>query len=105
MSLSAFLIAIAPWGFILLGLFCMWFNWVLLLREYKIVKTPPGTPYMSYLPFFGGALAGIGLAFNPILELRHWWWLPTLLDPGGLMQAWFEMVVRFVRRVRGLREK
>jgi hypothetical protein len=60
---------------------------------------------MSYLPLFGGVMAGIGLAWNPILELRRWWWLPTLIDPGGLMMFWFEMVVRFVRRVRGLREK
>lgn len=97
--------AVNPWGLMLLGMAIMCFNWRTLLREYKLVNVPPGTPYMSPVPIFGGAIVGIGLAQCSVPELRGWWWLPTLLDPGGLMPLWFEAVVRVIRWLRRLGRK
>lgn len=73
-------------------------NWAGIFGAAKAWKD--GQPRgFSPIPLIGGALGAIALASAPVDSVRHWFWLPALLDPGtglfvivmgsaGLAGAW-----------------
>jgi hypothetical protein len=42
-----------------------------------------GTTF-SVVPLVGGILGGVGFFLAPYATLRHFWWLPSILDYGSV---------------------
>lgn len=45
----------------------------------------------SAIPLLGAVAGTVGLLIVPVEGMRSWWWLPWVMDPGGLF--WCGMTV------------
>jgi riboflavin transporter FmnP len=54
----------------------------------------------SMIPFVGGVLGAAGLLLLPVIELRHFWWVPLVADLGCgpmLLAVAFEQMRKRIR--------
>jgi hypothetical protein len=68
---------------VLIGLFGI----IAIGHAFCLIRFLAGGVAFSVIPLLGGVLGAVGFWMAPAPALRHFWWLPLLLDYGSIPSA------------------
>lgn len=58
--------------------------WIILGNFWLIARWMLGAKPESTIPLIGGVLMALGLKITAVPAIQYWWWVPLVIDPGGI---------------------